>query len=56
MELDRLIPGHPRPDGRQIGTKEDARAALPYLQDLSATVKNAAEDHRCLGQAMRESK
>jgi hypothetical protein len=56
MELDRLIPGHPRPDGRQIGTKEDARAALPYLQDLSAAAKNAAEDHRCLGQAMRESK
>jgi glyoxylase-like metal-dependent hydrolase (beta-lactamase superfamily II) len=39
MDWDRLIPGHPGPDGRQIGTKDDARAALAYLQDLSATVK-----------------
>ena len=53
---DRLIPGHPGPDGRQIGTKEDARAALAYLQDLSAAVKQAADDHKCLDQAMREIK
>ena len=39
MDWERLIPGHPGPDGRQIGTKEDARAALAYLQDLSAAVK-----------------
>ena len=25
-DWDRLIPGHPGPDGRQIGTKTDARA------------------------------
>ena len=56
MDWDRLIPGHPGPDGRQIGTKDDARAALSYLQDLSAAVKQAAEDHRCLAQAMREIK
>jgi len=56
MEWDRLIPGHPGPDGRQIGTKEDARAALSYLRDLSAAVKKAAEDHKCLAQAMREIK
>ena len=56
MDWDRLIPGHPSPDGRQIGTKDDARAALSYLQDLSAAVKQAAEDHRCLAQAMREIK
>ena len=38
VDWDRLIPGHPGPDGRQIGTKTDARAALSYLQDLSAAV------------------
>src|SRR6201987_824667 len=56
MDWDRLIPGHPGPDGRQIGTKDDARAALSYLQDLSAAVKHAADDHKCLAQAMREIK
>jgi glyoxylase-like metal-dependent hydrolase (beta-lactamase superfamily II) len=56
MDWDRLIPGHPGPDGRQIGTKDDARAALSYLQDLSAAVKQAADDHKCLAQAMREIK
>ena len=54
MDWDRLIPGHPGPDGRQIGTKEDARAALGYLQDLSAAVKKAADDHKCLTDAMKE--
>jgi glyoxylase-like metal-dependent hydrolase (beta-lactamase superfamily II) len=56
MEWDRLIPGHPGPDGRQIGTKEDARVALAYLQDLSAAVKKAADDHKCLADATREIK
>ena len=55
-DWDRLITGHPGPDGRQIGTKTDARAALSYLQDLSAAVKQAADDHKCLAQAMREIK
>ena len=32
MDWERLIPGHPAPDGRQIGTKEDARAALAYCK------------------------
>jgi hypothetical protein len=54
MDWHRLIPGHPGPDGRQIGTKDDARAALAYLQDLSAAVKKAADEGRCLADAMRE--
>jgi glyoxylase-like metal-dependent hydrolase (beta-lactamase superfamily II) len=54
MDWDRLIPGHPGPDGRQIGTKDDARAALGYLQDLSAAVKKAADDRKCLTDAMKE--
>jgi glyoxylase-like metal-dependent hydrolase (beta-lactamase superfamily II) len=56
MDWDRLIPGHPGPDGRQIGTKDDARTALGYLQDLSAAVKKAADEHKCLNDAMRDIK
>ena len=56
MDRDRLIPGHPGPDGRQTGSKDDARAALAFLQDLSAAVKKAADDHKCLAAAMRDIK
>jgi hypothetical protein len=56
MDWERLIPGHPGPDGRQTGTKEDARAALAYLQGLSAAVKTAADEHKCLADAMRDIK
>ena len=53
MDWERLIPGHPGPDGRQVGTKDDARLALSYLQDLSAAVKKAADEHKCLAEATR---
>jgi hypothetical protein len=56
MDWERLIPGHPGPDGRQIGTKDDARLALAYLRDLSAAVKKAADDGKCLADAMRTIK
>jgi glyoxylase-like metal-dependent hydrolase (beta-lactamase superfamily II) len=56
MDWDRLIPGHPGPDGRQSGTKDDARTALGYLQDLSAAVKKAADEHKCLNDAVRDIK
>jgi glyoxylase-like metal-dependent hydrolase (beta-lactamase superfamily II) len=56
MDWERLIPGHPGPDGRQIGTKEDARLALGYLQDLSAAVKQAANERKCLNEAMSSIK
>ena len=32
------------------------RIYVSYLQDLSAAVKQAADDHKCLAQAMREIK
>src|SRR5215470_9416560 len=54
MDWERLIPGHPGPDGRQTGTKDDAQLALSYLQDLSAAVKQAADEHKCLAEAMRD--
>jgi len=56
MDWERMIPGHPGPGGRQTGTKDDARAMLSYLQDLSAAVKKAAEDGKCYADAMRDVK
>jgi len=56
MDWEKLIPGHPGPDGRQTGTKQDARAALGYLLDLSAAVKKAADEHKCLNDAVRDIK
>src|SRR5262244_571874 len=53
MDWDKLIPGHPGPGGRQIGTKDDARAALAYLQDLSAAVKKATDEGKCYADAER---
>jgi hypothetical protein len=56
MDWERLIPGHPGPGGRQTGTKEDARNALAYLQDVQATVKQAATDGKCIADAMKDVK
>jgi glyoxylase-like metal-dependent hydrolase (beta-lactamase superfamily II) len=56
MDWERMIPGHPGPGGRQTGTKDDARAMLSYLQDLSAAVKTAAEAGKCYPDAMRDVK
>jgi hypothetical protein len=56
MDWERMIPGHPGPGGRQTGTKDDARAMLSYLQDLSAAVKKAAEEGKCYPDAMRDVK
>jgi len=56
MDWEKLIPGHPGPGGRQTGTKDDARAMLSYLQDLSAAVKKAAEEGKCYDNAMRDVK
>src|SRR5205807_2637063 len=41
MDWERLIPGHPGPGGRQMGSKDNARDELAYLEDLSAAVKKA---------------
>src|SRR5256884_7965707 len=43
MDWDRLIPGHPGP-GDRLGTKQDARDQLVFLQDASETVKVAARE------------
>src|SRR5262245_61556504 len=56
MDWEKLIPGHPGQGGRQTGTKDDARAMLAYLQDLSAAVKKAADEGKCYADAMRDVK
>jgi glyoxylase-like metal-dependent hydrolase (beta-lactamase superfamily II) len=56
MDWDRLIAGHPGPGGRQIGTKDDARNQLAYLQDLSAAVKKAIGDGKNYADAEKEIK
>jgi glyoxylase-like metal-dependent hydrolase (beta-lactamase superfamily II) len=56
MDWDRLIPGHPGAGGRQIGNKEDAKADLDYMLDLSAAVKKATEEGKCYAGAIAEIK
>jgi glyoxylase-like metal-dependent hydrolase (beta-lactamase superfamily II) len=46
MDWERLIPGHPAPDGR-LGTKKDAQDQLTFLQDVSGAVKAEAQQGRC---------
>jgi len=55
MDWDRYITGHPSPGGR-LGTKQDAKDHLAYLQDLSAEVRKAADAGKCIDPAMKEIK
>lgn len=54
LEWDRMIAGHPRQGG--IGTKEDVRNLKQYMTDLSAAVRKAADDGKCIDKAMQEVK
>jgi glyoxylase-like metal-dependent hydrolase (beta-lactamase superfamily II) len=56
MDWEKLIPGHPGPGGVQTGTKDDARNALAYLQDLSAAVKKAVDEGKSYADAQKEIK
>jgi len=56
MDWNRMITGHPGPGGRQMGTKDDVRAVLGYMQELSAEVKKAAGQGKCFDTAMKEIK
>jgi glyoxylase-like metal-dependent hydrolase (beta-lactamase superfamily II) len=53
MDWERNIPGHP---SARLGTKEDARAHLQYLQDLSAAVKQAVSQNKSYNDAEKEIK
>lgn len=55
MDWQRLIPGHPGPNDR-LGTKDDVRAQLEFLQDASAEMKKLAQDGKCWDTAEKEFK
>jgi glyoxylase-like metal-dependent hydrolase (beta-lactamase superfamily II) len=55
LDWDRYITGHPNAGGR-LGTKKDAQDQLAYLQELSAEVRKAANDGKCIDTAMKEIK
>ena len=56
MDWQRLIPGHPgSPDGR-LGTKDDVRNYLTFMQEASADVKKAAREGKCWDPAEKEVK
>lgn len=55
MDWDRLIPGHPGP-GDRLGTKDDVRAQLKFLEDASAAMKILAQDGKCWDTAEKEFK
>lgn len=56
MDWDRMISGHPGPGGRQVGTKDDARNVLSYLDDLSAAVKKEVDAGKTYDEAARSIK
>jgi glyoxylase-like metal-dependent hydrolase (beta-lactamase superfamily II) len=53
MDWERLIPGHPGPNDR-LGTKDDVRAQLKFLEDASAAMKILAQDGKCWDTAEKE--
>jgi glyoxylase-like metal-dependent hydrolase (beta-lactamase superfamily II) len=56
MDWDRLIPGHPGAGGRQTGTKDDVKADLDYVLDLSAAVKAAVDAGKSYNDAIKDIK
>jgi glyoxylase-like metal-dependent hydrolase (beta-lactamase superfamily II) len=56
MDWEKLIPGHPGPGNRQVGTRDDAKNDLAYLQDLSAAVKKEVDANKSLPEAIKDIK
>ena len=51
---ERQIPGHPGPNGRQLGTRKDMEEQLAFLTDLSGEVKKASDAGKCFEPATKE--
>jgi glyoxylase-like metal-dependent hydrolase (beta-lactamase superfamily II) len=51
---DRMIPGHPGPGGKQIGTRKDMEEQLAFMTDLSAEVKKASDEGKCFDPATKD--
>ena len=56
MDWERMIPGHPGQPGGRLGTKDDARNLLTFLQDASEAVKIAAREGKCWDTVEKELK
>ncbi len=55
LDWERMIPGHPGP-GDRLGTKQDVRDQLTFLEDASAEMKKLAQDGKCWDTAEKEFK
>jgi glyoxylase-like metal-dependent hydrolase (beta-lactamase superfamily II) len=55
LEWERLIPGHPGPGGR-LGTKEDVKNHLAYMNEVSTEAKKLADAGRCNEAGIKEVK
>jgi glyoxylase-like metal-dependent hydrolase (beta-lactamase superfamily II) len=55
LDWERLIPGHPGPGGR-LGTKEDVKNHLAYMNEVSAEAKKLADAGRCNETGIKEVK
>ena len=55
LDWDRMILGHPNAGGR-LGTKDDVKDDIAYMEDLSAEVRKAADAGKCIDTAMKEVK
>jgi hypothetical protein len=55
LDWERLIPGHPGPGGR-LGTKEDVKNHLAYMNEVSAEAKKLADAGRCNEAGIKEVK
>ncbi len=54
MDWDRLIPGHPGAPAGRLGTKDDVKDVLAFLQEASAQMKEAARAGKCWEPAEKE--
>ncbi len=55
MDWERMIPGHPGPNGR-LGTKKDVQDQLEFLQTASAEIRKLAQEGKCWEPAEKEFK
>ena len=53
MDWERMAPGHPYAGGR-LGTKDDVRNLLQYMNDLRDAVRTAENEGKCFDTAIRE--
>ena len=54
MDWDRLIPGHPGAPGGRLGTKDDVKDILAFLQESSASIQALARQGKCWEPAEKE--